>query len=80
MRVTARLMYVKREVDGSETILPIPDNYPDMVEVEVDSMEQVGAMVAIAVTTDLKIHGVIPQLGLECLYYEVQRVDDPSRN
>lgn len=79
MKVKAVLQYVVTQEDGSEKEIPPPDNYPDAVEMEVDSMENVAIVVPIAVDSHLKAYGITMPPKLE-FRYSARRIDDPLAN
>lgn len=58
MKVRALLQYVVTQEDGSEKEVPLPDNCPDSIEMEVDSMKDVVIVVPVAVDSHFKALGV----------------------
>lgn len=79
MRVKVSLQYVRTLDNGSEENIPLPDNYPDEVIMEVASMEEVEEVTAIAVRTDLELRGAKIPTILEFRYKAVE-IGNPSSN
>lgn len=79
MKVIALLQYVVTQKDGSEREIPLPDNCPDSVEMEVDSMADVAIVVPIAVDSHFKALGVERPVNLE-FRYTAKRIDNPLAN
>ena len=79
MRVIASLQFSKRKPDGSEEKIPLPDNYPDAVEMEVQSLDQVGEVAAAAFKADLKEHGIPIPTDI-VVNFTAKVIDYPSRN
>ena len=79
MKVRALLQYVVTQGDGSEKGISLPDNCPDSVEMEVDSMRDVAIVVPIAVDAHFKALGVERPANLEFRYHAT-RIDDPLAN
>lgn len=79
MKVRAVLRYAIKQEDGSEKDIPLPDDYPDEVEMEVDAMDNVAVVVPIALSSHLEAHGLkmLPNLVVN---YEAKRLDNPLRN
>ena len=79
MRVIASLQFSKRKPDGSEEKIPLPDNYPDAVEMEVQSLDQVGVVVAAAFEADLEKHSIPIPTDI-VVNFTAKVIDHPSRN
>lgn len=63
--VVVSLQYYRIEPDGSETDIPLPDNYPDQINIETDSVSHItDQMVMAIVLADLKACRVSYSTGL----------------
>jgi hypothetical protein len=79
MKIMVYLTYYRTRSDGTEEDIPLPDNFPDQVELEVKSIDEVGKVISSVVVSDLHLHKASIPSGLG-FKWRAGRVDNPSRN